>query len=518
MGSALERLIAQAQRRVVANLAAHWSFRALALALLGAIALLLAGTQVLQWYWPVLLFAAAAIYGWTQVRRVIPTSYQVAQRIDQSLNSYDSLSTAWHFRSTDEDVLSDEVRSAQRKQAETFAATVDASGAMPFQVPIAARWCAVLGVAVVALFLARYGVQKSLDLSKPLVAFSLDPFGGGPTQEAANRQKANSPVDQFMQQVSLQPPDTQQNGLDPAPDSALGVVDTPDVNNQNAQPVNGKTGEKGPAGEQGEKMDGSEPSEGASGDDKNANDNAPPASNNEGKAQQRNAKNQQSQQQGENSSMLDKMRDAMANLMNKLNTPKQQQEGGQQQSQSKQGQQQANARQSQSKQGMQAKGQQGEQQSQNQQAGSEDQDMDPSQSQSGKAGEKNAQQAADQQNKSGMGKQDGDKDVKLAEQMAAMGKISEIIGKRNENLKGEIMIEVSSSKQQLKTQYAQRNAKHTDSGGEIHRDEVPLIYQDYVQHYFEEVRKGTGSFTPAPAVPPAAKTGKSAPAAAGASR
>ncbi len=115
--------------------------------------------------------------------------------------------------------------------------------------------------------------------------------------------------------------------------------------------------------------------------------------------------------------------------------------------------------------------------------------MDPSQSQQGKSGEKSSQQTASQQNKSGMGKQDGDKDVKLAEQLAAMGKISEIIGKRNEKLQGEVMLEVSSSKQQLKTQYSQRSAQHGDSGGEIHRDEVPLIYQNYVQQYFEEVRK-----------------------------
>ena len=71
-----------------------------------------------------------------------------------------------------------------------------------------------------------------------------------------------------------------------------------------------------------------------------------------------------------------------------------------------------------------------------------------------------------------------------------MGKLSEIIGKRSQNLTGEIMVEVSSGKQQpLKTQYSDKRATHAEGGGEVHRDEVPLIYQQYVQQYFEEIRK-----------------------------
>src|SRR3712207_8585668 len=49
--------------------------------------------------------------------------------------------------------------------------------------------------------------------------------------------------------------------------------------------------------------------------------------------------------------------------------------------------------------------------------------------------------------KTGMGKQDGDKALREAEQLAAMGKISEIIGKRAQQLSGEITVEVSSGKQ-----------------------------------------------------------------------
>ena len=71
-----------------------------------------------------------------------------------------------------------------------------------------------------------------------------------------------------------------------------------------------------------------------------------------------------------------------------------------------------------------------------------------------------------------------------------MGKLSEIMGKRAEKQTGEVMVEVNSSKaQQLRTAYSQKNGTYSNSGGEIHRDEVPLLYQDYVQHYFEQVRR-----------------------------
>ena len=70
-----------------------------------------------------------------------------------------------------------------------------------------------------------------------------------------------------------------------------------------------------------------------------------------------------------------------------------------------------------------------------------------------------------------------------------MGKLSEIIGKRAANISGEVMVEVSSGKQQLKTQYSQQNATHVEAGSEINRDEVPLAYQQYVQQYFAQVRK-----------------------------
>ena len=74
-----------------------------------------------------------------------------------------------------------------------------------------------------------------------------------------------------------------------------------------------------------------------------------------------------------------------------------------------------------------------------------------------------------------------------------MGKISEIIGKRAANVSGEVTVEVQNSSQQLKTAWVQQKAAHTNSGGEINRDEVPVELQTYVQQYFEQVRKQEGA-------------------------
>ena len=109
----------------------------------------------------------------------------------------------------------------------------------------------------------------------------------------------------------------------------------------------------------------------------------------------------------------------------------------------------------------------------------------------GRGSGQSSDQQASKQPGSGMGQQDGNKDVKLAEQMAAMGKISEIIGKRSANVSGEVTMEVQSTQQQLQTPYSRRNATHSDAGGEISRDEVPVSLQPYVQQYFEQVRKST---------------------------
>jgi hypothetical protein len=101
-----------------------------------------------------------------------------------------------------------------------------------------------------------------------------------------------------------------------------------------------------------------------------------------------------------------------------------------------------------------------------------------------------------------MGKDDGDKTAREAEQLAAMGKLSELLGKRAKDVSGELMVEVAGGNQQLKTAYSGKVGAHAEAGGEITRDEVPMMYRDFVQQYFERVRK-----TPPPAAKAKAASG-----------
>ena len=70
-----------------------------------------------------------------------------------------------------------------------------------------------------------------------------------------------------------------------------------------------------------------------------------------------------------------------------------------------------------------------------------------------------------------------------------MGKLAEIIGKRAQDVTGEMMVEVPSGRQQLRTAYSDRVGRHSDTGGEINRDEVPLLFQQYVREYMERVHR-----------------------------
>jgi hypothetical protein len=106
----------------------------------------------------------------------------------------------------------------------------------------------------------------------------------------------------------------------------------------------------------------------------------------------------------------------------------------------------------------------------------------------GRRGQEGESEAA-REGRSGIGSEDGSKQLREAEQLAAMGKISELIGKRSQNLTGEVMVEVTSGRQQLRTAYSPQQATHAEAGGAIHRDEIPLAYQSYVERYFEQVRQ-----------------------------
>jgi hypothetical protein len=348
-----------------------------------------------------------------------------------------------------------------------------------------------LALAAVAfgLFAVRYAVTGSLNLQPSLVKIAFDSWFPV-KQEVAKNKRPNNPMkapdidDGSPDAPTTQNEDTPETALDPAQTEEQGNADAIDPS-KSASKQGNQSDQTDPQGENKDKGDKS-----AASNDQNQ-DNSKEGDQKDGK--QQGAKDAKQGQGNENSSMLDKLKDAMANMLNKMkSSPK----DGQQPSQNSQ-----NGEQS----GQQDKSNKGQPSnrndpSANSQADQQSEGADKSQSSDAKGQEKGQDKNASPDSKSGIGSADGDKAAREAAELAAMGKISEILGKRSANVTGEVMVEVGSTKQQLKTPWAQKQATHAEAGSEIHRDEVPLMYQPFVQQYFEEIRK---SAVPAAKTPPA---------------
>jgi len=478
----------------VANLILEQATVGAIAALCGAIVLLLVGSQILEWYWLVVLFSAATLIGvWRTVRR-LPGPYRVAQQVDQRLGLHDALSTALYFH---ESGTSSPLAETQRAEAVRLAAESGPGAVMGWRLPRHGYAAVALLAGVSSLFLLRFGIRGSLDLRQPLVEAVADFFRPGKPVQANGKMPPRFPGEDPLG-IPLDASQQRQD-LEAAPDSVLMESQTPDVNNADARSTERtqKTNVKAQGDEGDPLSDSSE--EGERGKAESGKQNGSEGGGKQSKGEPPNEANSpKGSPQGngqENSSLMDKMRDAMANLMSKLKIPPQ---GGQksQSSESKGGQQSGKKEQAGGQ-----KGKQGEGQPQGKGSPSEDSNSDQeaqgeqqAQAGQGKGSDKGSDQNGPNEAKSGMGKQDGSKDLKDAEQAAAMGKLSEIYGKRAANMTGEVMVEVSSGKQQqLRTAYTKSAATHKEAGGEIHRDEIPLDVQHYVQQYFEKVRKGEGS-------------------------
>ena len=464
---------------------------------LGAVVLLLVlGTQVLDWRWLILLPVATLAIGIYRTSRRIPGLYPSAQLIDRRLKLADALSTALYFaESASRDRAAAGMREAQLAQAEKIADRVNVVEAIPFTVPRAVYAAGLLAFVATSLFALRYGLERRLDLRQPLASILENSFGGGnPVKTAALQQKSamnkRSPLEEAMGISTEDGTSKGQGDLDAAPDSALETSSIPDTDNSKKGSSEATSKVKSPAGEQ---MEGEQSEGDSEGDAQGANAAQDGQQGKQGGAQaksgQPNDGNDSSGSASENSSVLSKLRDAMSNLLSRM---KQQPQGAGAQQQSAANQ---NAQQSQGQKGggQKAKSGQGKQQQGGQDSDSQDgdqgEDAQSAQNAQGRGAGQSSDDQASKQPGSGIGKQDGNKDVKLAEQMAAMGKISEIIGKRTANVSGEVTVEVQNSSQQLKTAWVTQKATHANSGGEINRDEVPVEFQTYVQQYFEQVRK-----------------------------
>jgi hypothetical protein len=456
-------------------------------ALVAVIVLLLLGTQILNWYWAALIPLAAVGAGLYRAFQRRPSAYRTAQIVDHRLTLADTLSTAVYFsgRPSDEPDAEDVMRS-QRESAERAAASADLRRAIPYRMPRSAYVVAALALVASSLFALRYVLSKRLDLRAPMARMIQDQFSPADRKETAeNTRRTPPPLDNADDSADAPSVDQDQKGQnqpDANPDSPGQQGDQQNAEKSGASKDDGK--KSGDPQDQ----DGQAQSQQADDRDQQDSGQSSSASQGENKSDQNKQADgkQNSNNASESGSLMSKIKDFAENLLSKMKPQQQNNSTPPQQAanqNSKQGSGQQNGKQ-QSKDGQkgdsqQADGQQGE---------NGDNQKDGQDSQGKGSGQDKSQQATKQPG-SGVGSEDGNKEIRQAEQLAAMGKISELIGKRSAAVTGEATVEVQSTSQQLHTAYVQRGAEHSQAGAEINRDEIPVALQPYVQQYFDQLRK-----------------------------
>jgi hypothetical protein len=475
----------------------------------GAVLLLIIGTGILDWRIIVALCLTGlgvAIY--RTVKR-IPSEYKIAVLVDSHAHLHDALSTAYHFSDPGRSArISSSVQEVQMHHAEALLPSIDLESAIPFRIPRALYAMGVLFLVASSLFALRYGTSKKLDWRAPISQLLIESLGlrdPEAKQLASNTKKKtgdNTPGEALDTSGNPIPKsELNKKDQDPTANNAMESVGDPQAAGEKSDTASkgeGKGESADKNGEQGEseKAQGGTPQNG-----KNANDNPSGSQDGPQQGEQAGGKQNDSNQ----SSLLSKMKDAMSNLLSKAKPQSGQQAGKKESGSQGQQQQKAQSQQQNGEKGSQ-QNQQGESQdSADSQQGEQPGDSDNQQDSQGKGSGKNSDKQASSQPGSGIGKQDGAKEIAAAQQQAAMGKLSEIIGKRSANVSGEMMLDVQSGPQQLRTQYSKSGASHAASSGEISRDEVPVALQGYVQQYFDQVRKSEHTGTAAaPAKPKAA--------------
>jgi hypothetical protein len=494
-GRTVLTLVKRARRRLFHNeLFSQGAYAAVAI-LVAVILLLLFGTRILDWRWLLVVGALAAAFTWLRARRRLPSPYAAAQVVDRRLELADTISTAVYFQQEPSRRVSAPVRQFQLERANQLCASVDLRRAVPYTMPRGVYPVAVLVLVAGSLFALRYGLMGRLDLQPPLAHVLQQQLGWNErTEVAGNKQPPRQAPNQPDDAASLNDPDRSQSVQ---PDT--GANDASDATNDSSAEKNAPAGSDA-------KKDGNRAGKSSADEDQDARAESSPAQSDEksgreeGKAdrKQPSGGKPEAGTSGENSSLMNKAKDLLQNLLSSLKPPNNN-PGNQQQSDANNQPGKGQPRQQNDKSGQQqASGQKGDQ-SEGQQ-GEEGQDQ---QDQSQQGNGKNDARQASKQPGSGAGNQDGDKRIKQAADLAAMGKITEILGKRSASLTGEATVVVQSTSQQLRTPYAPGAAQHGQSGGEINRDEIPAAIAPFVQEYFRQARKPAAPASPPPA--PAAK-------------
>ena len=400
------------------------------------------------------------------------------------------LSTALHF-SGHETAGSDQFRQSQKKQAEDAAAGVQLDQAVPFVFPRSLYAMAALCVLASALVALRYGVGHGLNLRAPITQLLFEDESIRDAKKAqALYPKSKKWMDEAQSLLSKlgmgpspnEPLPSDPDALDKAIEQAL---QNPSDANAKAEKGGGQSGKSGQtkAGDASNDAPNGDPIDNgdqqANNDDQNGQEGGAPK---DGQAGSKSTSGKNGNPSSRDS-LLSRLKDAVSNMMSKSDK--------QDSSSSQKNQQSAKNETPSGEKGQAGKGAQEKGDSQSDAEGQPDADAQNGQQAQGKLNSAANQTPA--QGGSGIGNQDGSKEIKAAAQLKAMGKISEIIGQRAATVSGETSVEVQSGSQKLHTDYSNTSAAHVETDGDVTRDEIPLALQAYVQQYFQEVRKaGSG--------------------------
>jgi hypothetical protein len=492
--SRVRQVIEEAFRRSSLVLAVEHSAIALAAVFGGVILLLLLGTQIFDARWLLLLAVVGTVAMFMRVRGRILSRYRVAQLVDRRLQLHDTLSTAWFLLETP---AAGGFALAQIERAEKTAETVRPAAVFPFVWRRTWALAAALFAVAFGLFALRYLVTSSLSLRQALIPLSfplpaevlerIESLAGSNSLDHKSQLKGALPNSRRERADGSDPSDRDSNRAESAGKSGESKKAQRSPNPQDLQEGGARQGQSADRANSPDQTQSSATEKQRS--DKPANG-RPPGDN-------QSASKDASQEHGpqDNSSLMDRMKDALSGLMAKMRQEQGELKNSERSPQQKSGDQAAESRsrngqtQQSSRNPQENEGQDRQQSALGQQAAQASEKSPGTQSHASDASA--SRKGADSQ--SGIGRQDGEKSLKEADQLRAMGKLDEIIGKRSASLTGDMTIESRSNHQTLQTQYSGRVGSHSDLGGEIDRDEVPVALQQYVREYMEQVRKQANS-------------------------
>lgn len=468
------------------------TFREIALAgtiaLLGPLLVAVFGTDWLP-VGLIVVFAGVGLmaggYRWLRTR---PSRYGVAQRIDSAWETDDQISTAYYFAQHPSEA--GPLARVQREQAAPLAASGDLAVALPLEVPRSGYAFAAMLLLLLVLLGIRYGAQSSFSLQPPLIPIEAPSLYADAGHELRRedttevRNHGEEPSQSLRKESKLEKsPNTAEP--DPVPDVIEGETSTGDAlgEGSSALPeVEGLStddefgdelaGGSGEGGEEQEDSESRDPSQQGSESDPDA----------EAGSAGQGAENEAS------NDLLSRLEDAFRNMLSSLSMDPPSGSDPADSSEQQSGQP-SPAEGAQSGQKTAAEAPDSGQSGADAESASGAAPEAPQELTQGDSGSESSAASPEGSSVSSAGSKDGSKELSAAEQMQAMGELSELYQQRAEDMSGEVLIETEAVPQQLRTPYSPTAAGHRDPGGRVSRDEIPYAYRRYVQKYFETLRQ-----------------------------